>query len=99
MTIEVSRLRKMDTVGALTKIAKYQSVRVFDADFQNDENRKQRENDGLGCAIAHYTEWDGLQIMKIFAAALEDSNFHGECANVRGWIATEESKLQSIAAW
>ncbi len=56
MTIEVSRLRKMDTVGALTKIAKYQSVRVFDADFQNDENRKQRENDGLGCAIAHYTE-------------------------------------------
>lgn len=97
MTIEVKRdaygrLRKMDTVSALTKIAKYQSLRVFDEDFQNDENRKQRESDGLGCAIAHYSGWDGLQIMQIFAAALEDANFHGECAKVREWIANEDTR-------
>ena len=92
MTIEVSKLRKMDTVSALTKIAKYQSKMVFDADFQNDANRKQRENDGLGCAIAYYSGWDGLQIMEIFAAALEDANFHGECAKVREWIVNEDTR-------
>ena len=89
MAIEVSKLRKMDTVSALAKIAKYQSLAAFDADFQNDGNRKQRENDGLGCAIAHYSGWHGLQIMEIFAAALEDANFHGECGKVREWIANE----------
>jgi len=92
MTIEVIKLRKMDTVSALTKIAKYQSKMVFDADFQNDANRKQRESDGLGCAIAHYSGWDGLQIMQIFAAALEDANFHSECAKVREWIANEDTR-------
>ena len=87
MAIKEIKLRKMDTVSALAKIAKYQSLALFD--FQNDENRKQRENEGLGCAIAYYSGWNGLQIMEIFAAALEDANFHGECEKVREWIANE----------
>ena len=90
--IEVIKLRKMDTVGALTKIAKYQSVRVFDEGFQSAENLQQRKDDGLGCAIAHYSGWNGLQIMKIFAAALEDANFHGECEKVRAWIENEDTR-------
>jgi len=90
--IEVIKLRKMNTVNALEKIAKYQSSAVFDEGFKSAENLQQRKDDGLGCAIAHYSGWNGLQIMKIFAAALEDANFHGECEKVREWIANEDTR-------
>lgn len=92
MTNEVIKLRKMNTVNALKKIAKYQSSTCFDAAFQSADNLEQRENDGLGCAIAHYSGWNGLQIMQIFAAALEDANFHGECEKVRAWIENEDTR-------
>ena len=85
----------MNTVNALEKISKYESVRRFNALYCTTDNLQQRKIDGLGCAIAHYTGWDGLQIMKIFAASLEDANFHGECAKVREWIEAEEMNFAS----
>ena len=90
--IEVSKLRKMNTVNALEKISKYESVRRFNESYCTADNLQQRKIDGLGCAIAHYAGWDGLQIMKIFAAALEDANFHGESEKVREWLRNRTRK-------
>ena len=90
--IEVIKLQKMNTVNALEKISKHESVRRFNESYCTADNLQQRKIDGLGCAIAHYAGWDGLQIMKIFAAALEDANFHGECEKVREWIANEDTR-------
>ena len=89
--IEVSKWRRMHTVNMLEKISKYESVRMFNESYCTADNLQQRKIDGLGHAIAHYAIWDGLLIMKIFAASLEDANFHGECEKVREWIAKEES--------
>ena len=49
-----------------------------------------RQTHRLGCAIANFTGFDGIAIMRIFAEALEDANWHSECAQVRGWIAEQE---------
>lgn len=32
----------------------------------------------LGILISQFFEWDGIEIMKAFSSALEDSNFHTE---------------------
>ncbi len=96
--IEVSKWRRMHTVNMLEKISKYESVRRFNESYCTADNLQQRKIDGLGCAIAHYAGWDGLQIMKIFAASLEDANFHGECEKVREWIAKEDAKMNFISS-
>ena len=44
------------------------------------------EQEALGLAIAHHFAWDGIALFEVFASALEDANFHAECAVVRGWI-------------
>ena len=49
-----------------------------------------RQTHRLGCAIANFTGFDGIAIMRIFAEALEDANWHSECAQMRGWIAEQE---------
>ena len=89
--IEVSKWRRMHTVNMLEKISKYESVRMFNESYCTADNLQQRKIDGLGHAIAHYAIWDGLLIIKIFAASLEDANLHGECEKVREWIAKEEA--------
>jgi len=42
--------------------------------------------EGLGIRISQYLDFDGLRIMKVFLAALEDSNFHTEAGVVQEWI-------------
>lgn len=48
--------------------------------------------EALGIAIASHFHWDGLAIMRTFAAALEDANFHTESAVVSGWVEAEEGE-------
>lgn len=64
----------------------------FVEDYVRDDNKKEREIDGLGILIAGHTQWDGIEIMRIFYAALEDANFHKEAEKVQQWIDQAEGK-------
>jgi len=44
----------------------------------------------LGIAVAHWSDWDGFKIMRVFQAALEDANFHDAAAKVDDLIRAEE---------
>lgn len=46
------------------------------------------QEEALGIAIAHHFHWDGLAILRVAEAALEDANFHTESALV-GQMAQE----------
>ena len=76
----------MDTSSALKAIATYQAESIFSDEYRNPGNLSIRMNEGLGCAIARYCEWDGNQIMRIFESALTDANFHKEAAIIASWI-------------
>lgn len=58
------------------------------ADSAYVEGHDADETDALGLAIAAHFRWDGLAIMDVFRSALEDANFHAECAIVSEWIET-----------
>jgi len=40
----------------------------------------------VGVQLAHATGWDGLRLLKILYAALEDSNFHEENIQIQAMI-------------
>lgn len=40
------------------------------------EPEKADDLEALGILVSKYTEWTGEDIVKVFLAALEDSNFH-----------------------
>jgi len=46
------------------------------------------EEEFLGLLIANHFQWDGVRILEMAAVALEDANYHGECAVVLGLIRT-----------
>ena len=46
---------------------------------KDPEEAERLEENGLGIIISHWTEWDGMKIMRVFRDALEDANFHSEC--------------------
>lgn len=45
-----------------------------------------KSDDDQGRKIAAKLDWDGARIMRTFASALEDANFHAECSIVLGWL-------------
>lgn len=72
----------MDIDKLLNDVAEHHATHSFNDDYCTPENWESRKEDGLGMAIAFHCEWDGLAIMRIFSAALEDANFHTESAQV-----------------
>ena len=65
------------------------------------ENMSRTDLETLGAEIAARCEYDGGKIMKMFAAALTDANFHTEAAAVEKWrddyghkVATEAIEWQ-----
>lgn len=64
----------------LQQVAERVSMECFVRQYIREDNREQREEDGLGIRISQWAEWDGAKIMRVAASALEDSNFHKECA-------------------
>ena len=79
--------RHADAMVMLNQIATREAEERFLPSFKTDYNFGERWNRGLGCAIAAHAGWDGIRIMETFAAALEDANFHGECAQVLDMLA------------
>ena len=49
-----------------------------------------QRNATLGTMISGYCNWNSYSIMEIFAEALEDANFHDECAQVRKWMESDD---------
>ena len=52
----------------------------------------------LGHEISTACGWDGFEIMAVFAAALEDANFHRRAAQVEGWYAEDRRYVCEICA-
>ena len=49
------------------------------------EGGEKHDNEGfqrMGTILASFYGWDGLALLKVLSAALEDSNFHKESAQV-----------------
>ena len=81
----------IDTKELIGQVADEAAEAVFVEAYRTPETLEFRKLEGLGIRIAQWTRWDGLAIMKIFRAALEDANFHGEAAEVEAWIAKERA--------
>ncbi len=81
--------RQWEAHKMLTHIAARAAKESFTKMYQHPDNFDERCYRGLGCAIAAHAHWDGIRIMEIFAAALEDANWHTECAIVLGWVETQ----------
>ena len=47
------------------------------------DNYQATDAEAMGLIVSKYFEWDGLQILEVSAAALEDANFHAEADAVR----------------
>ena len=68
-------------VPELTKLAEQRAHASFVQGY------KSTEEEALGLVIATHFGWDGAAIMRVFAAALEDANFHTEAAHVNdAWL-------------
>lgn len=46
------------------------------AKFMEEYQAGIKDTEALGVMLSSYFEWDGIQILDCFQAALEDSNFH-----------------------
>jgi hypothetical protein len=44
------------------------------------------DDEALGILVSNHYEWDGIGIMRAFAAALEDANFHTNARMIDDWI-------------
>lgn len=77
---------QQEPTGALQKVAAYFAVNSFTHDHIRNTPQEERETEGMGIALAHWTQWDGLRLMRIFFSALEDANFHSEAEQVQEMI-------------
>jgi hypothetical protein len=73
---------------AFENIARWQIKKSIIPECQN----KTSIEEGLGIALAHHFEWDGIGIMKTMMFALEDANFHTEAGIVGEWLDKNEYK-------
>lgn len=64
-------------------IAEYTAATSFtDGKFDTPD----RQDAGLGLAIAHWADGDGDRILRVAFNALQDANFHREAAQVQQMI-------------
>ena len=80
----------METNALIQTIAEMKARDCFVSGYKAPQERKEAE--ALGIAISQWAQWDGLKIMRVFHAALEDSNFHREAGVVDGMIKYNETK-------
>ena len=78
-------------MDSLTEIGINQAKQTFMPEYLVKMPIDEQKEEGLGIAISHWTEWDGLQIMRVFRAALEDANFNSQAAQVEAWIKAIEA--------
>ena len=69
----------MDTNKQIEEVAVYAAGEYFTPEFVAREPIESRKITGLGIALSQYTKYDGIDILRIAAAALDDCNYHAEC--------------------
>ena len=72
----------MNCDAMISKVATEKSLKSFTEDYQKNANAKDLLEEGLGMALASWSEWSGDVLMRVFRAALEDANFHEEAEQV-----------------
>ncbi len=80
----------MDATQTIQKLAEQQATKGFTEAYIQSSPQEEREDRGLGAALAAWAGWDGLKLMRVFHAALEEANFHDEAAQVQAMIDREE---------
>ena len=83
-------LQEKKDMDSLTQIAEDQAQKSFVPHHLKSVPKEELHERALGIAISQWARWDGHKIMRVFASALEDANFHTEAAIVSGWINKEE---------
>ena len=76
----------MDPKLTLSSVADEAAENVFSERGLQTMSLELRRQEGLGIRISQWAEYDGRVIMIVFAAALEDSNFHSEAEQVLKWL-------------
>jgi hypothetical protein len=79
----------MDTKNCIQTAAEFKAETAFTPEYCKPENLQERIVEGLGIAISQWAEWDGIKILEVFHAALEDANFHQEASIIEGLINIE----------
>jgi len=82
----------MNAKNMIQTVAGYMAATAFVESYIHEDNLEEREENGLGIAISQWAEWDGLKILYVFHAALEDSNFHDEAEQVLEMIKAVENE-------
>jgi hypothetical protein len=60
--------------------------------FTPEYQSKATDEEALGLIVSHYFKWDGLRILKVCYAALEDANFHTENETIQALIDKLEAR-------
>ena len=76
----------MNVKYQIQQVAEDRAQNCFTNDYVKQTPQEDREAEGLGIALAQWAEWDGLKLMRVFYAALEDANFHTEAGMVQAMI-------------
>lgn len=72
----------MNTTELIEQAATIKANESFTEDYVKNTPIDKRKEQGLGIAIATWSDWSGTKIMRVFMEALEDANFHDEAAQV-----------------
>ena len=78
--------KRMDAKREVEQLAQRKAKDCF-VKFNGTEKEVE---EALGIAVSVWSKWDGLKVMRVFHAALEDANFHEEAAEV------EELRVKTI---
>lgn len=76
----------MDIKSAINALAKERASEAFTEEFQSTASEEALIEGGLAMSISKWSDYDGCKIMRVFADALEDANFHSEAKTVREWV-------------
>jgi len=80
-----------DVPTQLGVIGSQQAREWFTPEFIERSTEREIQIQGLGIALAKWSTWDGLEILKVCYAALEDANFHSEAEKIQEMINNIES--------
>jgi hypothetical protein len=78
--------KMIDVIKQLTEIGLQQAEETFVSEFFEQNTERDIQIQGIGLALARWSSWDGLEILKVCYAALEDSNFHSENEKIQELI-------------
>lgn len=73
----------LEITAAITAIANFKAEHSFTEEGIQNIPLTDRKKNGLGIALAKYTDYDGKELMEILGYALEDANYHNEAATIR----------------